>query len=743
MPSHRILWRDLLGRSSERYTTGWRGLSRLAVPDDDAWMRSRQPLEYSAILSRLDRDLEVEFTFIQTEELAERIACLSRESQEFLLDWTRRAAATNTELAFQFARRALGILHEEEREVIAAWCLHAMDSYDRSGLVAAMSVIRDLDGFLALGHRRAQGALFEDSVTVLSHFVQGLDGRRLRIEQDEQAWTDGENLYLPEIMAHLDNREDNFQLYKAHVAQLWAQTRCGTLNVDLAAVFSGYPDAERAQAVFHRLEAVRLDAFIARELPGLARTMERLGSLLGDDALPSAWEEAVAAIERPGSTVQDTLAWLDRLYQGDAPPALCYQGVLKPREAWEARLARIERDRAHLRQMLRVVADEIAEGAENHQPPEAFELRKKDDAREDELVPFEIALQDAPVPVPEQLRERLSSIMLDLGEIPPEYLSPAGDGEYDPTLFKEEEQDANDVWSGTYHEEGACFYNEWDRARQAYKKDWCVLREIEVEPADTAFYQATLHKYAGHVRSLRRTFEILRGEDRLLKRQRYGDDIDIDALVEAWGDIHQGLEMSDQVFTLQHREERNIAVMFMVDMSGSTRGWINEAEREALILLAESLEALGDRYAIYGFSGWTRKRCDAYRIKDFEDPWSEEVIGRVCNIEPKDYTRMGAPIRHLVAKLGAVEARTKLLVTLSDGKPDDYDLEYRGDYGIEDTRQALFEARREGVHAYCITIDREGQDYLPYMYGAANYVVLDDVAKLPLKVSDIYRKITT
>ncbi len=168
-----------------------------------------------------------------------------------------------------------------------------------------------------------------------------------------------------------------------------------------------------------------------------------------------------------------------------------------------------------------------------------------------------------------------------------------------------------------------------------------------------------------------------------------------------------------------------------------------EAEREALILLAEALNTLGDRYAIYGFSGWTRKRCEAFRVKGFDDPWDDLVIGRVCGIEPKDYTRMGAPIRHLAHKLKEIEARTKLLVTLSDGKPDDYDLEYRGEYGIEDTRQALLEARREGIHAYCITIDREGQDYLPHMYGAANYTVLDDVAKLPLKVSDIYREITT
>ena len=125
------------------------------------------------------------------------------------------------------------------------------------------------------------------------------------------------------------------------------------------------------------------------------------------------------------------------------------------------------------------------------------------------------------------------------------------------------------------------------------------------------------------------------------------------------------------------------------------------------------------------------------------EAYTDVVRGRISNIRPKDYTRMGAPIRHLVTKLHAVEARTKLLVTLSDGKPDDYDPEYRGKYGIEDTRMALYEARREGVHSYCITIDREGKDYLPHMYGAANYTVIDRVEKLPLKISDIYRKLTS
>ena len=239
-----------------------------------------------------------------------------------------------------------------------------------------------------------------------------------------------------------------------------------------------------------------------------------------------------------------------------------------------------------------------------------------------------------------------------------------------------------------------------------------------------------------------RALKLESGEEKLLKKQANGDNVDFDALVEAWADMRTGREMSERLFTKLHKLERNIAVMFMVDMSGSTKGWINDAERESLVMLCEALEVLGDRYAIYGFSGMTRKRCELYRIKRFDEPLSALVEKRIAGIQPKDYTRMGVTIRHLSKLLNEVEARTKLLITLSDGKPDDYD-GYRGDYGIEDTRQALIEAKRDGIHPFCITIDTEARDYLPHLYGAVNWALVDDVKKLPLKVSDIYRRLTT
>jgi nitric oxide reductase NorD protein len=318
---------------------------------------------------------------------------------------------------------------------------------------------------------------------------------------------------------------------------------------------------------------------------------------------------------------------------------------------------------------------------------------------------------------------------------------PAGDGAYRPRPGSADP--AADVWKGTYHEHGAHLYNEWDFRRQHYRKDWCVLRELEVAAGEVDFVERTLAKYARQLGSLRRTFEALRGEDRWLRREPMGDEVDLDALVLAYAEARRGHELSERLFARRHKVERSMAVMFMVDMSGSTRGWVNEAEREALVLLCEALEQLGDRYAIYGFSGMTRKRCEVYRIKRFEDRYDREVRARIAGISPRDYTRMGVAIRHLTRLLSAVEARTRLLVTLSDGKPDDYGADYRGEYGIEDTRRALLEARREGVHPFCITIDREGPEYLPHMYGPVSYTVIDRVERLPLRVSEIYRRLTS
>jgi nitric oxide reductase NorD protein len=372
--------------------------------------------------------------------------------------------------------------------------------------------------------------------------------------------------------------------------------------------------------------------------------------------------------------------------------------------------------------------------------PRRFEVRRAETGRPESLE-LELLLDERPVAPPEAARNLLSSILLDLDEIPPEYLLPAGPGEYDPTRRPDREVREGRGWAGSLELEGLFHYPEWDHRCQHYHKNWCTVREVELEPLDDGFAAETLERHGPLVGQLRRTFEAMRDEDRLLKRQPDGDGVDIDALVEALADARRGFELGERLFTRLHRAERNIAVAFMVDMSGSTKGWINQAEREALLLLCEALESLDDRYAIYGFSGESRNRCEIYAIKHFHQPYDEAVRGRIGAIRAKDYTRMGFAIRHLSAKLRDTDARSRMLITLSDGKPDDLD-GYRGEYGIEDTRRALIEARRAGIHPYCITIDEQARDYLPHLYGPAAYTVVDRVRDLPFKVSEVYRRLT-
>ncbi|MGA9163552.1 MAG: VWA domain-containing protein [Thiobacillus sp.] len=704
---------------------------------------AQPPLTSVEMEASLHAWLETEFTYFKVEKLAAELAQLARDEQDFILVWIRRIASTHITLAWQFGRRAPALLPRMERRMLEAWAIHTCDVFDRSGLQNALRVMEQVDSFDPTQHQNdAAGALFEDIAPVLGNFVCGLSGRRLRIEEGDAAWTDGERIMLPPLIATLPNLDDNFQLAKITVALLWAQTRFGTLRIDHAAVAAEYADPERALTRLYALETLRLSACIAHELPGLHRQMLRLRAQL-DPELPPAWQRFETVLAAHDATLNDSLALLSAAYEAADCPQWSDQGCLRPDAIAAARAERLDKEKARLRIKLTELLEEHraaqAAPAAANTPP----VLEVDPREENGQLDFDITLDGALLAPPDDVKQLLISVYLDFGEIPPEYLTPAGDGEYDPNRVFDQPEDPDAVWQGTYHEKGAELYPEWDHGRQHYRKNWCVMREKTVTPAYDDFHRDTLAKHAGVVKHLRRKFEALRDENRLDKRQTQGDEIDLDALIEALADARDGREMSDRLFQRQHRAERNIAVAFLVDMSGSTKGWINEAEREALILLCEALELLGDRYAIYGFSGTTRKRCELFRIKTFDDAYDDEVKARISGIRPQEYTRMGFAIRHVSKLLNTIEAKTRVLVTLSDGRPDDYFDVYRGVYGIEDTRMALLEAARTSIHPFCITLDREARDYLPHMYGAARYIILDDVRQLPVKVTDIYRRITT
>ena len=341
------------------------------------------------------------------------------------------------------------------------------------------------------------------------------------------------------------------------------------------------------------------------------------------------------------------------------------------------------------------------------------------------------------VEIPEGLRPLVDEIRDDLGGVPDSYVSGAiaAAGK------------AGGSFAGPAVPEGppaqeSFVYDEWDFRRSGFRKSWCSLRELDLTPGDPEEVARIVRSYRGPLVRIRRAFELMRAGERFVRRQRDGDEIDIDAVIAARSDIAAGLPASDRLFVRLVRDARDIAAIFLVDMSSSTEGWVTTAIRESLVLLCEGLQSLGDRYAIYGFSGMKRLGSRLYRVKLLDEPYGPVVKGRIAAIAPRDYTRMGPPIRHAARLLCASDAKVRLLVVLSDGRPEDYD-EYKGDYAVEDTRHALIEAQAAGVHPFCVTLDREARDYVAHLFGAVNYVVIDDPAKLPLRIPEIYRALTT
>lgn len=712
---------------------------------------SKRPLTFDELEGHLEDYLDPVLSTRRTAEApAQALSKFSRQQQDFVLHWVSVIVRTNSEMGYQFASQAPAALRLMELDGVEKWIIQFMDVYDKKGLYPGCAAVQAVEQFARDIQLKEFGLNFEEVVRILEHFVQGLAGRKLKLQSNDIVYTDTEHLYLPQRVLLFRTRQQNFGLYKAMAAHLWAQTWFGTFRVpqelvSLTDICGGYSDPDHAARLFHALETARLNACIARGLPGLYREMMALQRQQAEINYPPSWTDALDRLQAPETTVYDTIHALRRLYpQGRAlPPPFCFQGKLLLEQAEAAMRARQQRERQKFQDNLRHISQSLElEAATAERAPIPFRIQAawppSQDGQDD--LKIEWTVDGRPVLPPEELRTLSRSIMQDFGEIPEEYLVAAGDGAY--ASAPETDQRPASVWEGAYHEDDAWLYNEWDFRRQHYRKDWCVLREIELHPSEERYVDDVLRRYAGLVSGLRRTFEALRGEDRILKKQIHGDDIDLDAVVEAYADMHVGLEMSERLFTKHRNLERNMAVIFMVDMSGSTKGWINDAEREALVLLCEALEILGDRYAIYGFSGMTRKRCELYRIKSFDEHYGDRVKRRIAGIRPQDYTRMGVIIRHLSSLLADIDARTKLLITLSDGKPDDYD-GYRGEYGVEDTRQALIEAKHQGIYPFCITIDTEAHEYLPRMYGAVNYVMIDEVRKLPLKVSDIYRHLTS
>jgi len=270
---------------------------------------------------------------------------------------------------------------------------------------------------------------------------------------------------------------------------------------------------------------------------------------------------------------------------------------------------------------------------------------------------------------------------------------------------------------------------EWDYRRAALQPAHCAVQVMQAQHCAPFVPSAALRLTA---RRLRRRLEVLCDSPRAVHGQDSGDDIDLDAWVRFQADqLGTTALCSDTppIYTRRARLDRSLATLLLADLSLSTDAYataqarVIDVIRDALFVFGEALHAAGDPFAIWGFSSVRRQHVRMQHLKTFDEPWSETTRARVGAIKPGYYTRMGAAVRHATLQLATRPERKRLLMLLTDGKPNDLDI-YEGRYGLEDTRQAVCEARAAGLIPFCVTIDEKANDYLPLLFGQNGYATV-------------------
>jgi nitric oxide reductase NorD protein len=285
-------------------------------------------------------------------------------------------------------------------------------------------------------------------------------------------------------------------------------------------------------------------------------------------------------------------------------------------------------------------------------------------------------------------------------------------------------------------------YPEWDYRRKAYHHGHCVVRaQLATEEGERWVPDVKARR---RIRRIRRHFEALRPKREILRRQLEGAELDMDALVRAHCDVIASGRGSERVYLMARQQARDLAVAILVDVSLSTDSWIDnrrvlDVEKEALTALACGLATCGDAFAIHTFTSRKRHFVQVATVKDFATPLNGRVLRRIAALRPGYYTRMGAALRHVQQQLAQRPERYRLLLLWSDGKPNDLDY-YEGRYGIEDTRRAIFEARRAGLAVFGITIDHRAQNYFPYLFGCGGYAIVSQLDRLPQVLASLYQQ---
>jgi nitric oxide reductase NorD protein len=287
-------------------------------------------------------------------------------------------------------------------------------------------------------------------------------------------------------------------------------------------------------------------------------------------------------------------------------------------------------------------------------------------------------------------------------------------------------------------------YPEWDWRRGALRPDYCrVFAAPAAEEGEDWRPDAAMQR---RIAQVRRQFEALRPKRQVVHGEPDGDELDLSALVRDVADRHAGGPGSERLYISARMSQRDLSIAVLMDVSLSTDSWLQDrrvldVEKLALLALTHGLTACGDEHAIFTFTSRRRHRVDIATVKDFDERLGPAVVRRIEALKPGQYTRIGAAVRHVATLLADRPQRHRLMLILTDGKPNDID-HYEGRYGIEDTRMAIRAAREAGLRVFGATVDEHAHDYFPYIFGKGAYAIFPNISRLPTALPAIYRHIT-
>jgi len=678
---------------------------------------------------------------------------------------------------------------------LGAASLGQFRDWARRGIELSGENPRRVQAYYSLESKASQEALFQveggltlDSIShTLRLYVEALTGRSLHITSlgsipDEAKIGDGSTIYLPSVVAEFEEESENFRLFKVLAAHGAGQIEFGTYAQDepgllaamaeaqtgfahrhgngngrrdvtgkrrqaqsgigFARVLTEFPTYDLALRLFTTIENGRIDHLLRRKYRGIRRDLdfvrERLQQRRPDIAdvpaelIPfellfqiaicgTVTESARRAYPTAASQIETILA--NYIFREDAEVA---DSLMATRHVYDLFLEQpSSADASDQEQATGDDDGETASSASSSDSAEQQAQQQQIEARDD---PFSYWASNQTIDVTsdEDLLSRLRG----------------------------SETSEQDLEKG----DRPFYYDEWDRELSDYRTRWCRVIERSGGRGSRGFVELVRSRYAGVISSIRYQFQLLRPENlRRIRGEIDGEDYDLQAVIDYALDKRSSGRIDDRLYTRKLRRQRDVAVSFLLDMSSSTARTISrfpnhpytqpgqriiDIEKEGLVLMSEALEAVGDEYSIQGFTSEGRRNVKFYIVKDFSEGYSVDVERRIGGISYQNNTRLGAAIRHAISRLSTRDARTKLLIVLSDGRPYDHDY---GDsrYAREDTRMALRQARVEAITPFCITIDRESEDQLKDMYGEVGYTIIDDVLSLPERLPGIYSRLTT